>query len=520
VAKQGRGGVDDDLTQTLGGTIAGTVLGTPAYTSPEQAEGRPADARSDIFSFGAVFYEMLSGRRAFAGNSAAAVIGAIVHKEPEPLNAPPALVAIVQKCLAKSRDERYQTATELRKALESPVVPAVAAATFPWRSVAAAVGVSMVVIAGVVGAIYKMRPASGHIDSIAVLPLEIRSSDPDADYISDGITESINNSLAQLPDLKVIPLSVAQHYKGKSADFQKVGAELGVQGVLTGHITQRGDELSVGVELDDVSKGRQLWGQSYNRDVGDLLHVEGDIAREVSQRLRSQLSADDQKKVAAGSTENPEAYQIYLKGKYFTNKFTRDGFTKGLEYFNQAIAIDPNYGLAYTGIAYKYVNQDDWYIAPNDGEPSAKEAAMRALALNESDADAHVVLAIVKQWYDWDWPGAEKEFKRAIDLSPNDAEARGYYSWFLAQMGRNDEAVAQAKRGLEADPFLPLANFNAGAISVFLRQWDLAIEQLRSAKEMAPDYWFNMNFLGRAYEQAGKLPEAIAEFKAARAESR
>jgi tetratricopeptide (TPR) repeat protein len=145
---------------------------------------------------------------------------------------------------------------------------------------------------------------------------------------------------------------------------------------------------------------------------------------------------------------------------------------------------------------------------------------MRALALNESDADAHVVLAIVKQWYDWDWPGAEKEFKRAIDLSPNDAEARGYYSWFLAQMGRNDEAVAQAKRGLEADPFLPLVNFNAGAISVFLRQWDLAIEQLRSAKEMAPDYWFNMNFLGRAYEQAGKLPEAIAEFKAARAESR
>jgi len=205
---------------------------------------------------------------------------------------------------------------------------------------------------------------TGRIDSIAVLPLNIRSNDPDADYISDGITESINNSLARLPDLKVIPHSVALHYKGKALDSQKVGDALGVQAVLTGRVAQRGDELTIGVELDDVRNGKQLWGQQYNRGVADLLAVQNDIAREVSQRLRSQLSAADRKKQTIGSTGNPEAYQLYLKGKYYTSKFTKDGFSKGIDYLNKAIAADPNYALAYSALAYNYINQDDWFIPP------------------------------------------------------------------------------------------------------------------------------------------------------------
>jgi eukaryotic-like serine/threonine-protein kinase len=517
LAKQGRGPVEEDLTQTFGATLPGTIMGTPSYMSPEQAEGRAADARSDIFSFGTVFYEMLSGRRPFAGNSAAAVIGAIVHKDPEPLvGPPPALVAIVEKCLAKSADARYQTASELRAALEAPPEVKPAPRAIPFRTVAIALAVCAVLAACVAAGFYlRSKSASGSIDSIAVLPLEIKSSEPDAEYISDGITESINNSLAQLPDLRVVPLSVAAHYKGAGGDIAKIGTDLDVGAVLTGKVAQRGNDLTVSVELDDVRNGKQLWGERYNRKVADLLSVQSDIAREVSLRLRSHLTGDDQKKLAKGGTQSPEAYQLYLKGKYFTNKFTKEGFSQGLDYFNQAIAIDPNYGLAYTGIAYNYINQQDWYIAPKEAGPRARDAALKALAIDESDSDAHVALAIAKQWYDWDWAGAEKEFKRAIELNPKNAEAHDYYAWLLAPLGRGDEAAAQAKLAVEADPYSPLSTFVPGSVSVFTHQWQPAVDQLLAAKELAPTFWFNQNFLGRAYEGLGKMPEAITEFQAA-----
>jgi serine/threonine-protein kinase len=512
LAKQSGSGVTGDVTQTIGITQAGMVMGTPAYMSPEQAEGRPADARSDIFSFGTVLYEMLTGRRAFKGGSAAATIGAIVHKTPDPLNAPPALEAIVFKCLSKSPENRFQTATDLRQALEGASTKGVFQVR--PRTVAMASAVGLLVI-GVVGISLYLRTSStqGRIDSIAVLPLEIRSNDPDADYISDGITESVNNSLARLPSLKVVPHSVALHYKGKAADSQKIGDALGVQAVLTGRIAQRGDDLTIGVELDDVRKGKQLWGEQYNRKVADLLALQSDIAREVSQRLRSQLSAADRQKLAKGSTDNPEAYQLYLKGKYYTNKFTQDGFAKGIGYFNQAIVKDPNYELAYGGLAYNYINQDDWFMRPNEAAPKAREAAKRALALDESDSGAHLSLAIETHWYEWDWAPAEREFKRAIELDPKNSDAYGYYSWYLAPMGRKDEAIVAARQGQQADPLSLLANFGPGSISVFTHQWDRAIEQFRSAIELDPNYWFDHCFLGRAYEQKGQLPQAIAAFQ-------
>ncbi len=313
----------------------------------------------------------------------------------------------------------------------------------------------------------------------------------------------------------MVPHSVALRYKGKTAESQKIGEALGVHAVLTGRVAQRDGDLTVGVELDDVRDGKQLWGEQYNRKVTDLLALQQDIAREVSQRLRSQLSTADQQKLAKGSTDNPEAYQLYLKGQHFTSKFTKDGFKKGIDYFKQAIAKDPNYGSAYSGLADNYINQDDWFMAPKEAGPKARDAAKRALALDESDVEAHVVLGIEAQWYEWDWVTAEREFKRALELNPNSAGAHGYYSWYLAPMGRTNEAVAEAERERQTDPLGSNQNFTLGSVFVFTRQWDKAIAQLRSAISLDPYYWFDHCFLGRAYEQKGRLAEAIGEFQRA-----
>jgi eukaryotic-like serine/threonine-protein kinase len=515
LAKQNIISAPGDETKTVDVTQAGIILGTPSYMSPEQAEGKPADARSDIFSFGTVFHEMLAGRRAFGGGSAAAIIGAVIYKEPEPLTAPPAVQAIVSKCLAKSPAGRFQSATDLRRALDGASIRDLRIPRGKRRVIAVTIAAVLLLMAFAGAGIYWMGSRTRAIESIAVLPLENRSSNAEADYISDGITESVNNSLARLPNLKVIPHSVALHYKGKQIDSQKVGDELKVQSVLTGSVTPQGDGLRVNVELDDIRDGKELWGQQYNRKAAELLAVQNDIAREVSQRLSGQTSAATEQTMSKGSTGNPEAYQLYLKGKYYTNKLTKDGLAKGIDYFNQAIAIDPNYGLAYNGLAFNYINQDGWYMRGAEAGPKAKQAAQKALAIDPTDADAHLALAIESQWYEWNWPVAESEFKRAIELNPNDAEAHGYYSWFLAPMGRGPEALAEAKRAQQIAPLSSLGNFFVASVLVFTRQWDPAIAQLHSDIELEPNFWFDHCFLGRAYEAKGMLPEAIAEFKSA-----
>ena len=519
-------------------TQAGLVMGTPAYMSPEQTSGRPLDYRTDIFSLGVVLHEMATGRRPFEGNSSAELISAILRDTPPAVtdirpDLPTDLARIVRRCLEKDPRHRVQTARDvsnefrdLRTLVETRrpsgaaraepgSSPAQGISGIKWRKTLWAVAVILLVI-GVAGvAAYLKTSRTAQIDSIAVLPLENRSNNPDGDYIPDGITESINNSLARLPSLTVIPHSVAFHYKGKAMDVRKVGDELHVQAVLAGSVAQRGDDLTIDVELDDIRNGKQLWGEQYHRKLADLLAVQSDIAREVSQRLRSQLSAEDQKKLTKGSTDNPEAYRLYLKGKYYTDKFTKEGFDTGIDYFNQAIAVDPNYGLAYSGLAYNYINQMDWFMPPGEAGPKTKDAAKKALAIDESDARAHLTLAIEAHWYEWKFVAAENEFRRALELSPNNFEAHSFYAWFLTPMGRNDEALAEARRAQQADRLAPFASFTMGGVLVFARQWDSAIEQLRRAIELDPNFWFSHCFLGRAYEQKGRLPEAIAEFQRA-----
>jgi serine/threonine protein kinase/tetratricopeptide (TPR) repeat protein len=548
-------------------SVPGTVIGTVGYMSPEQAQGRTdeIDQRSDVFSFGCILFEAVTRHKAFEGKDAIDSLNKIIREPAPPItdfraDLPTHLQRIVRRCLAKDPDDRYQTmrdvAIELRElrrdlegsGIDTSVPPARTGNTTESRAetkseeaatrsvvsptsspassaeyivtgikrhkLVAAIGVLLIGTIGLV--VFTRSPGTAStIESIAVMPFENRSNDPEVDYISDGLTESVNNSLTHLPNLKVIPHSVAFHYKGKPLNAQKVGDELGVHAVLIGRVVQRGENLLISVELDDVRNGKQLWGEQYDRKVADLLAVKSEIAREVSQRLRSQLSGEDQQKLKKGSTENPEAYQLYLKGNYYTSKFTRDGFRKGVDYFNQAIAADPNYGLAYAGLAFNYFNSEDWFIPPHEAGPKAKDAARKALAIDATLTDAHLALAVIAQWYEWDWATAEREFKQAIALSPNDPRPHGFYSWFLAPMGRHAEALAEAKRGQQLDPVSSEANLFVGSVLVFSRQYDQAIAQLNSAIELDKNYWYAHYFLGRAYEQKGQLPEAIEEFQRA-----
>ncbi len=431
----------------------GIVMGTVGYMSPEQAQGKSQDIdqRSDIFSFGCILFEAVTGQRAFAGQDAIDTLNKVIREPVPPISdfrptAPNHLQRIVRRCLAKDRDDRYQTIKdvaielrELRRELEASGVDTTAppatgetateagaearsggaqtgsvggSITAPVSSaeyiitgikkhkLVSTIGTVLFIAAAVgAGSYFHSRNTEIAIESIAVLPFENRTNDPDADYISDGITESINNSLTRLPNLKVIPHSVAFHYKGKPIDAQKFGDELRVNAVLIGRVAQRGDNLTVSVELDDIRNGKQLWGEQYNRKLTDLLSVKSDIAREVSQRLRSQFSGEDQQKLKKGTTENPEAYQLYLKGNYYTSKYTVDGFRKGIEYFNQAIAMDPNYALAISGLAFNYNNAGDWVLPPKEAGSKAKDAARRALAIDDTLADAHLSLAICAHWY-------------------------------------------------------------------------------------------------------------------------
>jgi TolB-like protein/Flp pilus assembly protein TadD/predicted Ser/Thr protein kinase len=520
-------------------TSPGVAMGTVAYMSPEQVRGEQLDARTDLFSFGVVLYEMATGRQAFSGGTAGVIHEAIMNRAPiSPARLNPGLPAelerIIGKALEKNREVRYQHASDLRADLKrlkrdtdsgrsASVAAGLVAAQghpqgVPLRKLRGwmALGISAVVFAAALAAVslYFLAGRGKAIDSIAVLPFANADPDPNTEYLSDGITESLINSLSQLPNLRVMARTTVFRYKGKDVDPQKVGSALRVRAAVTGRIQQRGDTLIIQAELVDVDKGSQLWGGQYNRKLADIFAVQDEISREISEKLRVKLTGEDQKRLTKRYTESTDAYQAYLKGRYYWNKRTPEGIRTATEYFQRAIENDPNYALAYAGLADCYVVPAN-PLPPREKMPKAKAAAMKALEIDGTLAEAHTSLGRVLTIYDWDWSGAAKELKRAIELDPRYPVAHQWYGGYLEATGRFSEAIAEEKRAQELDPLSLIINFEVGIAFYYARDYDHAIQQFRKTLEIEPNFPVAHAFLPAAYEQKGMKEEAIAGFQKA-----
>jgi len=560
-------------TRALVNTDAGTVMGTAAYMSPEQAKGAHMDARTDLWSLGAVLYELVTGRVPFIGETANETISLILQREPAPLTryaheVPAELERIVNKALTKDTEERYQSAKDLlidlrnfKRKLEvdaeidrtvSPelrtasstksgkdpgtpataadvsavatanVIPSASSAEFIFSGIKQhkllALAAVLVLVLGTVALTTYMRGRNTDvaIDSIAVLPFENRSADSETEYLSDGLAESLIYRLSQLPNLRVAPTSVVFRYKGKQVDSAKAGNELGVSAVLLGRIIQRGDNLTISAELVDVRNNKLLWGEQYDRKMSDLLATQREIAREIVENLKLKVSGEE-KGLAKRYTESNEAYQLYLRGRFYWNKRNEDAMRKSLEYFQQAIDKDPNFALAYSGMADAYIllgaADASGGMSADEALPKAKAAALKAQEIDESLAEAHVSLAHVKYYYERDWEPAEREYRRAIELNPNYSIAPQWYAIFLMSAGRFDEALVQAKRAQELDPLSLPINMTLGWVLLNARQYDQSAEQLNKTLEMDPGFMLAHHRLGMVYEQQGKYDKAIEEFK-------
>jgi serine/threonine-protein kinase len=545
-------------TRAVVRTEPGVVMGTAVYMSPEQARGVRVDARTDIFSLGVLIYEMLAGRLPFEGSNTNEIIASILSdRQPLPLTryarqVPSELERIVEKALRKDREQRYQTVKDMvldlkslkqRQQVESelersrpPGIGAGQAAVTGTSSTASGqaaqtstitesfanrikakrrtltivLPVLMVAAASLIYLFYFARPGRA-IDSIAVLPLSNTANDPNTEYLSDGMTESIISNLSRLPQLKVMARSTVFHFKGKEIDPRDVGRQLGVRAVMSGRLLQQGDHLIVRAELVNVADGAQLWGAEYDRKLSDVLALQQEISREISENLRLKLTGEEKKRLAGRDTNNAEAYQLYLLGRFHWSKFTEEGIRKSIDSFNQALAKDPNYALAYHGLSDAYAVLGQIGFRPNDVLPKSLVYADKALAADPTLPEAHLSRGAYELWYGWNWTMAEQELKRAMELNTNLTDPHDLYGQFLSGMGRFDEAIAENKRSLEGDPLSHLRNSHLAGVYYWARQYDLAIGQSRKGMELDTNFFEAPLIIGQAYTQQGKYPEAIAE---------
>lgn len=552
------------VTMPISQTNPGAVIGTVGYMSPEQATGDVVDNRTDVFSLGVVLYEMVAGRPPFTGPTDSHVKVSIIDHEPTPLTnqtgeVPRQLERIVSKALAKDRTKRYQTVTDLKLDLEqlreelhlsgaeykhetvvnenprstqeieigglTPSTLTEARSTTPSQATTAESSqaavrrnylpyvAGIVIVALLAGAIYYFLPQRP-INSVAVLPFSNDSGDPNAEYLSDGITESIIRSLSQLPNLKIMSRNAVFRFKGTNTDPQEIGRTLKVGAVLAGRLVKVGDRLIIKTELIDVSDGSQLWGEEYNSNPSDILQVQEEISRKISEKLRLRLTGEDQARLAKRYTEDSQAYELYLKGRYFWNKRDEAGLRNGIRYFKEAEEKDPNYALAYSGLADSYALLCDiGAVPPIEDMPKAKAAAQKAVDIDPTLAEGYTSRAFVKLAFDWDWYGAEADFQKALELNPRYPTAHQWYASFLVQMGHFDRARQEIEYAQQLDPLSPIISSNAGFYSYFQHRYDEAIQQYQKTLEIDPQFWVAHHYLGLAYAKKGMHREAIEELR-------
>jgi serine/threonine-protein kinase len=517
-------------------TKEGSTVGTAGYMSPEQVQGQDADHRSDIFSLGVLLYEMFTGRLPFKGVHETALAYEIVNVDAPPMSSvkseiDPALDSVILECLEKDPNERTQSVKQvsidlkrlklgssgkrIEKSSQHNInVTRISAPKSRLTKMVAVVALLLIVVS-VVLYFYFSRQRGEAIESLAVLPFANTSADSSMEYLSDGITESLINNLSRLPKLKIMSRSSVFRFKG--TDPQEAGQKLGVRAVLLGRVLQRGDNLQVSTELIDVSDNSHLWGEQYNRKSADILIVQEEIAREISDKLKLHLGDKDSERLAKHSTENTEAYQQYLKGRYHWNKRSAEGLRRAIEHFQQAVDLDPNYAVAYSGLAdaYAVLGVFEYSIVPpQEAFPKAKAAAQKAVEIDPERAESYASLGLINANYDHDWPAAEMKLKHAIELNPSYATAQQWYAECLTASGRLEEGIAEMKHALELDPLSLIITRDVGWMLYFARRYDEAVEYFKKALDMDPNFMRGHLILGQTYVLQNKIEQAIPEFEA------
>ncbi len=487
-------------TKTLSPTEPGLILGTVDYMSPEQALGQPVDHRTDVFSFGTLLYELATGRRPFAASSMTATLDRILHGFPDSIARlndvfPQAFHYIVRKCLEKDASSRYQSARELLIDLQN-----LRRDSTPGRRAASDARTP--------------RRARRSVEAIAVMPFANAGVDPGADYFSDGITESLINSLSTLPKPRVMARSTVFRFKGREIDPLAIGRELDVQAVVTGRIQSVADDIVVTVELVDTRNGSQLWGGRYSRKLAEIFTVQEEIAQEIADKVRGRLTGEERKRLVKRHTDSAEAYEAYLKGLFHANRRTQEGFARAIEFFTEAIRCDPSYALAHAGLADCHtLMATGGYTGAQRSAPLARHAAEQAMALDPGLPEAHAAVGFVRFRLDWDWERAGQALQRARDLNPGSATVHHRFALLMTVLGRFDEARRSIERAQALDPLSLVIGTAAGRIHHFARRYAEAIKQCRRTLELDPAFVPAHFDLGMAYAETGRLPEAIAQFE-------
>jgi serine/threonine protein kinase/tetratricopeptide (TPR) repeat protein len=531
----------------------GAIIGTVPYMSPEQVRGEALDERSDIFSLGIVLYEMLSGQQPFASESSVATAAAILTREPPPLErycakVPNELDRIVRKTLRKQTDERYQTAKDLLIDLRSlkgelqfqdrlerssspndekeQATPQQSSTTSQWSNVLFKGRPSMralaalVILASLAVAFFYFRfSAPSHSETaaamktIAVLPFRSIGAEGDNEYLELGMADALITRLSNVRGIVVRSTSSVSKYTGLQQDAVAAGRELGVDSVLDGSVQKIGDRIRVTVRLIRIKDAAPLWAETFDQNWTDILNVQSSIAQKVAGALAPQLTGEEKRLLSKRYTDNAEAYQLYLKGRYSSNKWTSEGFHKGIEYFNQAIGTDPGYAFAYAGLADCYSGLSTIYMPPKEVMPKMKEFATKAVALDESLAEAHSSLSVALGYHDMDWSGAEKEIRRAIELNPNNAQIRASYGDLLSALGRFDEATAEFKKAQELDPTSAVITGSLAYHFIRKGDYDRAIEESQKALELEPDNQWSLGAIAFAYLYKDEPSKALSVFQ-------